>query len=565
MKIILYKYSGENIRLDKTGSLSEPVELDGYMRSDSSIINPNITIELGDEIIGYNYLYIESFKRYYYITNIIAVTATNIWELSLKVDVLMSFKESILQQTAYVGRNEFDYNKLLPDKTVTIQTGYTRSERFGISGSEGSTYFDAFTQMDANAFVYIVRTYAGKIGGSQPNDFVYKPWYGENEEGVVGDYTWAYENLLPTPNVAISPYNNCNYVYAVTYNELCKLIEELDEFDFGSVLFGQKMDFILDIRLYPRKLASENSANYGPLIVNGRYTEAQGVELFSRVVQSDIEKPAISNVLAEVFDRDNIFTDKNSYDSYLGHSPYFKIQLYLPYYGIVDIESELFINFKYLYIDIAVDFNNGSAKYLLSMGNEFPRTGYVREYFKTIEFQMGVDVPLGGTNTAEQINTAIFKSIQLGASVASGGFGISAGVLNSLPKAQFKKKEPYVNKRIQAVANENTKQLAADSVGVVAGDINQVTVKPLGINYQSNGFGSFTDWSCPKIITYAYKPNENPDNYAGIVGKPLNAVRQLSDLHGYTSVIEMHIENVQNATFDEIDIIESELKSGIII
>lgn len=134
-----------------------------------------------------------------------------------------------------------------------------------------------------------------------------------------------------------------------------------------------------------------------------------------------------------------------------------------------------------------------------------------------------------------------------------------------MPKSQFKKKNPVMNKQVRSVANEKEKALAVDTIGTVAGEINQITVKPLGIESQSNGYGSYVEWSCPKIITYGYEPNENPDNFASIVGKPLNAVRKLSDLHGFTSIAEMHIENIENATFDEIDEIEDILKSGVII
>lgn len=92
----------------------------------------------------------------------------------------------------------------------------------------------------------------------------------------------------------------------------------------------------------------------------------------------------------------------------------------MPYYGFVDIDSELFIDNKYLCIDLAVDYNDGTGKYLLYMRNEFPSNDPYKQYFKTIDVQLAVSIPIGGTNAAELINTAIFKSIQLAAGVASG-------------------------------------------------------------------------------------------------------------------------------------------------
>ena len=123
MKIILYKTADENVKLRKT--LSEPIELNGTLRAECSVLNPSIEVEKVDSIEGekvgsiatYNYAYIEDFGRYYYITDIVAVT-DKFWKISLKVDVLMSYGDDILQLEANVLRNEYDFNLMLDDKQL---------------------------------------------------------------------------------------------------------------------------------------------------------------------------------------------------------------------------------------------------------------------------------------------------------------------------------------------------------------------------------------------------------------------------------------------------------------
>lgn len=89
----------------------------GTLRAGSSIIDPVIIVEAnapGFQANESNYIYVEEFGRYYYITNIISVSYT-LWELHCHVDVLMSYKEQIRAQTAIVARQESKYNLMLDD------------------------------------------------------------------------------------------------------------------------------------------------------------------------------------------------------------------------------------------------------------------------------------------------------------------------------------------------------------------------------------------------------------------------------------------------------------------
>ena len=99
MNILLYKTTNANNDLNKT--ISNKVELVGALREASSVIAPSILIQSNP--IGYNYAYIPEFGRYYYIKNITAFRK-GAYIVDLKCDVLMSFKEEILNMSGIVSR-----------------------------------------------------------------------------------------------------------------------------------------------------------------------------------------------------------------------------------------------------------------------------------------------------------------------------------------------------------------------------------------------------------------------------------------------------------------------------
>ena len=90
--ISLFKTASENNRVVKT--LTDEKQLSGELRNQTSVLNPSIRIESADNISTYNYAYISEFCRYYYITDIVSVR-TNCWTVSLRCDVLMSYKDEI--------------------------------------------------------------------------------------------------------------------------------------------------------------------------------------------------------------------------------------------------------------------------------------------------------------------------------------------------------------------------------------------------------------------------------------------------------------------------------------
>ena len=120
-QIHTYKSSAEQNRVDKTNFLVADMIISGVLREASSLIHPSITFT-SDTIPTFNYVYIPIFNRYYYVTDITSIK-NKLWQMSLTVDVLMTYKEALLACTGYIDRNENEYNGLIPDGMISLEKG----------------------------------------------------------------------------------------------------------------------------------------------------------------------------------------------------------------------------------------------------------------------------------------------------------------------------------------------------------------------------------------------------------------------------------------------------------
>lgn len=114
MTIKLYKNLSDKVVVDKSitqvGS-----DITGTLREGCSVIDPVIKFEstVGSHLTDCNYAYITEFGRYYYINNIICTG--KLFEVHMHVDVLMTYKDGIRENSAVISRQERNYNLYLQD------------------------------------------------------------------------------------------------------------------------------------------------------------------------------------------------------------------------------------------------------------------------------------------------------------------------------------------------------------------------------------------------------------------------------------------------------------------
>lgn len=114
MEIILYNNKSEKNKIGKDITLV--ATLTGSIKEPSSLIRPSIVIEYSDPT-AFNYVYISQFGRYYYVSDV-NILNTNILMISLVVDVLESFKTSILSQHVIIDKNQNVFSNYLPDSNL---------------------------------------------------------------------------------------------------------------------------------------------------------------------------------------------------------------------------------------------------------------------------------------------------------------------------------------------------------------------------------------------------------------------------------------------------------------
>ena len=132
MNIVFYKFT------KKENSTARPQEkgnsIPGTLNEDTSIISPSLSIKFGVEITGYNYAYIQDFKRFYKVVS--WTYALGLWRCDLYVDVLASFKPEIAAMNNYILRSASESNGNIIDGLypTTPQTGILESSAESIFG-----------------------------------------------------------------------------------------------------------------------------------------------------------------------------------------------------------------------------------------------------------------------------------------------------------------------------------------------------------------------------------------------------------------------------------------------
>ena len=87
----LYKVTNQPNELTKT--LNDPVVLNGAFRSEIDSID--VIVEIESDTYDFNYVYIPSLNKYYFLQNIVHVNQ-KIIRMQLHCDVLMTYKTDIL-------------------------------------------------------------------------------------------------------------------------------------------------------------------------------------------------------------------------------------------------------------------------------------------------------------------------------------------------------------------------------------------------------------------------------------------------------------------------------------
>ena len=205
----------------------------------------------------------------------------------------------------------------------------------------------------------------------------------------------------------------------------------------------------------------------------------------------------------------------------LDYAPYTKIQLFLPFIGVVNLDTNEVMG-STLNVTYRVDVLTGACLAQISVS----RSDYGAVMY-TFSGNCAVQLPISGGNYSSIIANTIGIGASIGATLATGG--AMAPVL--------------VAGAASAVTNSHLSVAHSGSIGANAGAMGG---------------------KIPYLIITRPKPY-NANNYNNYYGYPSNLAIKLSSCSGYTRVKDIHLEHISRATDDELNEIESLLKTGVII
>lgn len=150
----------------RTNSTKRPSGGQGFgidLKAPCNIINPEIKIATQSDPTGYNYCYLPAFSRYYWIKN--WTYSDGLWNASLTVDTLASYRDQIGSATEYVVRSSAKYDGAISDglypataKVQSVTTSFQGGFAETISGGFFVIGFIARSANSIGAITYVVMT-----------------------------------------------------------------------------------------------------------------------------------------------------------------------------------------------------------------------------------------------------------------------------------------------------------------------------------------------------------------------------------------------------------------------
>lgn len=139
MEVILYYNASDDRVINKT--LIGGRSFVGQARDEVDVMSPVIRFDSSD-ILRYNYAYIPELQRYYVIQSVKAYRE-GLWDVSMAVDVLMSFRGDIMTLSVIVDKQSMLENgdEYIDDGSlVTDNVMFTRVHEFGAGFNDSPEY-----------------------------------------------------------------------------------------------------------------------------------------------------------------------------------------------------------------------------------------------------------------------------------------------------------------------------------------------------------------------------------------------------------------------------------------
>lgn len=483
---------------------------------DTSLLAPIIELEYTNlDIFNYNYAYIPTFKRYYYLSDI--VSSNNLWRLYLKVDVLASHYMDIVYSNQYVIRSSFDYNNNI------IDTSYISY----IDNSDNYMFSTIDNAIQGGNDVTVLNRKTNQWVGCDYFNRSYKQ--GAFCIGVIS-------NNASGMTYYIMPY--------LAFKQFVQGILSLVPSDMTDVSNGvgkalyNPMQYITYCKWYPTMPIADNLETMVRTINIGGYDfNFPTVDTFCHTITGQQVDKFRSYI--PIPKR----TEYNTYP-YLALSPYSNYNLYFQPFGDIPIDSTKIYKATHIRVEWELDYTNGSCR-IIVYNNE--NNGIVYNNCSIL----GVEVPLSSM-VVDWKGALALSGLSYMRNLFGdiGNISINDGVnaINETHGTNF----DIGNSILSGVGNKSIIGTAMDVIGASMGQVQ--TQGNLGSMLGYNGLR-------PRLYCWYYNQVSHDDDN---MGRPLYEIKQLIRIPGYLVCRNPHIDfSITHPTLDEIQKINSFLSTGV--
>ena len=351
-------------------------EYNCVLKDGCGILNPTIKLDMGltSNPHSFNYAYISTFGRYYFIEEWYFEDA--LWTASLRVDVLATYKSQIGSASLYVLRADADYNGDIIDTL-----------------------------------------YPAKTGCSYNNDTKANPWTSNycfvvgciSENASMGSIKYY---VLGSGQMAVM----CHALM-----DAATIIDAANGFDLMDASAALQLSLVDPIQYIKTCV-----------MLPFAYTDMTGYGSLEQVKVFNFEPGTIQGVVIEPDTRLSLsyeFTipkhpDTNGRGNYVNSAPYTKLTLTIPPWGCIDIDTSVTCNTSKLKADVDVDPITGKAVLIVSVTISSKTI-----ILNRIESQLGVPISLSSV-TRDYVGAITSAAGALGSAI--GGLMGNVGAIGGL-------------------------------------------------------------------------------------------------------------------------------------
>lgn len=319
LHVTLYQFAKD--RSSTKQPINEAVLWEGecVLKERTSVTHPTLLLDFNDgtTTIPWNYAYIPDFRRYYFVTDWTNIRGT-LWEVSLSVDVMASYKVQLENQYQFVERASAYNNQDLFDALV-IGTNNVTTNR---------------TQEDS-------------------------PWRSP------GGQTWAVEILGN---------GNSQFYYFYSSGAYNDFISYIFSDEYVDSIFPDWQELYPQVKAQLNPLQYIGSVRKYPVTLPGIIDVGEIYVGYGRVpVNASLGQPAaaVSHNMAITFPR------HPQGISFLNNAPYSEYELWYPPFGTIPIDAGLVANNPTIQTMLRIDVNTGQGRLDVFAGSPWHSVGIV--------------------------------------------------------------------------------------------------------------------------------------------------------------------------------------------